>query len=557
MRNFSLKSWRGLPAQLFLLIILPFAVLALAVALMSLGLHQEAMRSMLAERDVKAAKTSAAFLSNRIADELNYVKGLAAYIGAAAGEDHQAALDVYAKVHEAGYRNLALVDADGNLLAKTGTSLAAYKPASPDEGIALVKLDERPVLAFWKKVDDRLTAQEFVPVDELGQEVLSSSFDVHDHGSAFIISAQYGTLYQLGDMEWEGDIQTHPGVREALAGKSGSTYVQSGANEHVVAYSSISPVGWALIIEEPWQMVDSGYLRLTQFAPLLLIPVLALVMVALWFGITQIVTPLQKLEAQSTDLAWGNFEAIEKPVGGILEIRQLQNGLIHLAGKVQTAQRSLHDYIGAMTTGQEDERRRLARELHDDTLQSLIALHQRVQLARMKAGDDQTRQALTDLETLSNTTIDDLRRLTRALRPSYLEDLGLVTALEMLAREVKEANLLEVNFERQGTEERLEPGVELSLYRIAQEALSNITRHSGAKQATLRINFAPGELLLEVKDDGKGFTPPRSPAEFAPGGHYGLLGMFERAELIGARLSIESTAGKGTTLRVMLGEPSI
>lgn len=219
---------------------------------------------------------------------------------------------------------------------------------------------------------------------------------------------------------------------------------------------------------------------------------------------------------------------------------------------LQAAQRALHDYIGAMTTGQEEERGRLARELHDDTLQSLIALRQQVQLARMKANDEQTRLTFQDLETFSNTTIDDLRRLTRALRPIYLEDLGLVTALEMLSREVKEANLLEVSFERLGDERRLEAGLELSFYRIAQEALNNVTRHAEAKRALLRISYDPQGLFVEVLDDGKGFTPPRSPAEFAPGGHFGLLGMYERAELVGAKLSIESSPGAGARIRVTI-----
>jgi signal transduction histidine kinase len=167
----------------------------------------------------------------------------------------------------------------------------------------------------------------------------------------------------------------------------------------------------------------------------------------------------------------------------------------------------------------------------------------------MKAKDAEMQTTLAELEGLSSNTIDELRRLTHALRPIYLEDLGLVTALEMLTRE---AAPLDVKFIRTGTERRLEADVELSLFRITQEALSNVARHAAASQAAVQISFHPAALTLEISDNGKGFTPPRSPAEFAPGGHYGLQGIHERVELIGGKLTIESVPGNGATLRVDL-----
>lgn len=307
-----------------------------------------------------------------------------------------------------------------------------------------------------------------------------------------------------------------------------------------------------LLPEETWKMATSPALELTLVAPLVLVPPLVLSIFALWFGARQIVRPLQQLESRAAALAGGDFRSIEEPVGGIPEIHHLQEELIQMARKVQAAQESLHDYIGAITSGQEEERRRLARELHDETLQSLIALRQRVQLARLKAKDDETRTMLSDLERMSSETVDELRRLARGLRPVYLEDLGLVTALEMLAREVTESGGVAIHFDCKGTERRLEQAVELSLYRIAQEALSNVARHAGAAQASLGISFRPAEVVLEVVDNGKGFIPPRSPAEFAPGGHYGLLGMHERAELIGAKIVIGSAPNEGTHVTVTI-----
>jgi two-component system sensor histidine kinase UhpB len=120
----------------------------------------------------------------------------------------------------------------------------------------------------------------------------------------------------------------------------------------------------------------------------------------------------------------------------------------------------------------------------------------------------------------------------------------------MLAREVSQNTALTVSFQKTGQERRLSREVELSLYRIAQEALSNIVKHSQATQAGLNIIFTLTDVQIEVNDNGVGFTVPNSPTEFAPKGHFGLLGVHERADLIGAKLEVWSMPGKGTRLKV-------
>jgi signal transduction histidine kinase len=111
---------------------------------------------------------------------------------------------------------------------------------------------------------------------------------------------------------------------------------------------------------------------------------------------------------------------------------------------------------------------------------------------------------------------------------------------------------VDIEFQKLGEERRLSNEVELALYRIAQEALSNVVRHAQAKQAELRIVFKSKDIDLEVSDNGVGFNMPTSPTDFAPSGHFGLLGIRERADLIGARLEVESVPGKGTKLKVRL-----
>lgn len=382
-------------------------------------------------------------------------------------------------------------------------------------------------------------------------EHISGNVFTPDQEVSVVVIAPGGIiLYQKGFDTRNGAVSRHAGVADALAGKFGTTYTVVDGSEHVVAYSPVTPTGWALLIEEPWEKVASPLLNTTHIAPLVMVPIALLALLAIFFGIRQIVQPLQALASQSGKLGWGDYDAIEKPVGGISEIRQLQMELIYMARKVSSAQQSLHSFIGAITSGQEEERRRLARELHDDTIQSLIAFKQRVQLVEMDWEGHPVVKALGELENVAEQTIENLRRMISALRPIYLEDLGLVAAINMLATETSQKLGSPVHFSRQGRERRLENPIELALYRIVQEALNNITRHSEATHASIQITFQSDGIKITIEDNGKGFIVPRSPSEFAPNGHFGLLSMFERADLMGGEIQVISTPGQGTRLVV-------
>jgi signal transduction histidine kinase len=346
----------------------------------------------------------------------------------------------------------------------------------------------------------------------------------------------------------------HPGVRAALRGEIGSHYLEAADGEHVVAFSQVQPTGWALIVEEPWASVASPALEISLAAPLVLIPALLITLVALWFGARQVIQPLRRLQQQAEDLADSKYDRVGEPVGGIAEIQQLQTTLTGMAQGIRTAHEALQSYIGSITLAQEEERRRLARELHDATIQDLIALDHRIQLIQQQtqAATTEGPNALEGLRPDINRSIQELRRLTGALRPIFLEDLGLVPALEMLVKDARRDLGVEVSFQLDGQPRRLGAEAELAIFRIVQEALSNVGRHAEAGQATVSLTFDREAVRVQVQDHGKGFEPPARITELASGGHYGLLGMHERAQLVGAQFSLNSAPGGGTRISVEL-----
>lgn len=206
-------------------------------------------------------------------------------------------------------------------------------------------------------------------------------------------------------------------------------------------------------------------------------------------------------------------------------------------------QEELRQYASNITRIQEDERRRLARELHDDTAQALIALARGLDgLKKQVAPKDL--QWLTNLQELADQTLDGVRRACRDLRPSILDDLGLHAALEWLANSFA-ARGVACTFVCSGPACKLHPEAEIAIYRIVQEALSNIWKHANAKQANIELHYLPKLVHLTIRDDGQGCILSE------PTG-MGLSSMRERALLIGAKLTITSAPEKGCTVELLL-----
>ena len=229
-------------------------------------------------------------------------------------------------------------------------------------------------------------------------------------------------------------------------------------------------------------------------------------------------------------------------------------GFHHIARDVTEEKRlreNLDLYLSQVTKAQEEERKRIARELHDDTIQALVVLSRQIEDAASTKGLPEDKKLL--LENLRHQTtsiMDGVRRLTQDLRPSTLDRLGLLPGLEWLANEMSRYSGIATKVNMIGQGRRLPPDVELMLFRIAQEALRNVWRHSRATEAQVTAEFHDKKVVVTVKDNGKGFSVPGNVGDLTRDGKLGLTGMHERARLVGGSVALHSEPGKGTTIVV-------
>jgi len=227
----------------------------------------------------------------------------------------------------------------------------------------------------------------------------------------------------------------------------------------------------------------------------------------------------------------------------------------HIARDVTEEKRmreNLSFYLREFTKAQEEERNRIARELHDDTIQALVVLSRQLDnLASIGKGfSKDNRAVLEHLWQQTNSVIQDVRRLSQDLRPPMLDRLGLLPSLEWLASDVSRYSGIAIKPQVLGTERRMPPEAELMLFRIAQEALRNMWRHSQATEAEIIVEFDVGRIRITVKDNGKGFDLPKSVGDLTRSGKLGLAGMQERVQLLGGNITLESKPGKGTSIIV-------
>ena len=222
--------------------------------------------------------------------------------------------------------------------------------------------------------------------------------------------------------------------------------------------------------------------------------------------------------------------------------------------KERRMQDNLRHYIQQITRIQEEERNRIARDLHDDTAQALYALTRQVDNFVRGSSNlpTDTSSFLKSLVEQIKTVSQGVRRFSQDLRPPLLDDLGLLATIRWLTGNMEERTHIPVKLTVSGTERRLAPHVELAIFRIIQEALRNIQKHAGATQVDVNVEYANEKINISIVDNGKGFKPVGDWGELSREGRLGLMGMKERAHLLGGNITITSETDHGTSVLIEL-----
>ncbi len=266
------------------------------------------------------------------------------------------------------------------------------------------------------------------------------------------------------------------------------------------------------------------------------------------YGLASILTvPVSRLAEAARAIGRGDFKW-RTPVWAKDEIGTLGTAFNEMSQELRHKEEMRVQLLAKVISAQEEERKRIARELHDETGQSLTSLMVGLRLIEDSADTDHVREKTAELRTLAGQTLDEVHRLATELRPSLLDDLGLFAAIQRYIKEYSVKMNINVDYHVSGLgEQRLPSEVEVTVYRIIQEALTNITKHAEASDVSVVLRYRDSSLVAIIEDDGKGFTVNGVMAS-EEGKRLGLFGMYERASLIGGNLTIESQPGAGTTV---------
>ncbi len=360
----------------------------------------------------------------------------------------------------------------------------------------------------------------------------------------------------------------------------------AGGQGEVIAYAPLSLVPWAVVIRqsdrEVFAPVYEGRRRLLQWGPLMLV----LGLLFTWGAAESVRRPLALLTRAAERIAAGDlgepipalpsdeigrlgaaFEAMRAQLSASIDDitrsnQQLEARVAARTRELQDAHRELQlkdEFRGKLLrkviTAQEEERKRLARELHDETCQKLAALGIRLDTALGSGSPQELRERLGDARALATQTLDDVHRVIFDLRPSVLDDLGLLAAIRWYAQRQLEPRGITVRYDFADLNLRLPAEIETALFRSVQEAVNNIARHSGAENALIEIDLGGNGLQIDIEDNGVGFDVDEVTSTVESGRGLGLTGLRERMELIGGAAVIDSSPGDGTRVRFAVPMP--
>jgi len=358
----------------------------------------------------------------------------------------------------------------------------------------------------------------------------------------------------------------------------------------VLAFAPLEKAQWGVTVRQSEEEVfaSTRLLQLRIFGLMVIMVAGALVLVFL--TTRSIIVPVQALTAATRRIAEGDLDSPheaygENEIGELArafdemrvrlktsndEIQALNRELdervqertaayqaaakenARLYSELQQKEKIRGELLHRAISAQEDERKRIARELHDETSQCLSALMVGLDTVQMATIHDPRKASahLQSCRTITENLLNNIHRIVADLRPTLLDDLGLVPAIAWYGEQRLKPLGISFHLDQDGVTSRLQPAIETAFYRIAQEAITNAARYAKASSVTVRLGHAAGYVTLEISDDGQGFDPQLLDPNQSRGQGLGLRGMQERANILGGELRLEAAPGKGTTIIV-------
>ncbi|BDG07389.1 histidine kinase [Anaeromyxobacter paludicola] len=356
--------------------------------------------------------------------------------------------------------------------------------------------------------------------------------------------------------------------------------------EQVRAFAPLSAAPWAVAVWQPRDaVVASGGEMPATFLGVVLVVAFFSALFA-WGAARSVTEPIYVLTGEAERIATGELDEpipdlgtdeVGRLAAALDRMRRSLAGLIREVGDANTElekrveartaelaqvnarlrerEAARRELLRKLIGAQESERKRIARELHDDTTQSLAVLVMGLEAASaaLRSGAGQPR--LDEVKALAVQTLEEVHRIIRDLRPSVLDDLGFYSAVRWYADNTLGSRGVDVRCEIAATSRRLPPEMETALFRVCQEALNNVARHAQAEKVLVQLEQQGDVLRIEIEDDGRGFD--LASAGGASGGrpHFGLMGIRERVEILGGKLQVDSAPGQGTRLSIEVPVP--
>jgi signal transduction histidine kinase len=394
-----------------------------------------------------------------------------------------------------------------------------------------------------------------------------------------VIDSDGMAVLGVGSDEKPGRLSKHyPAIRSLMSTGSAAALLHEPVpnnqfEPHVMAVVPLARSPFYVVLEQPVDVALALPLRLREQLLVAISVGFVGALIVAWITTRHVVKPTEELTSAAERMAGGDLaspirvaaqdeiaelaeslEAMRRRLRAAYEAVEETNKDLELRVKERTER--LGHVLRQTISAQEDERRRLARELHDETAQTIAALSIALDRARdgLVGADPEASSQIGQAKELSSRLLTETRRLILGLRPTLLDDMGLLPAIRWYAEshlgEKGIAVTIEEEEEVAEPAERLPAHIEVALFRVVQEAIANVARHSRAKRVDVRLSQRAGEVVVTVADDGIGFDVARVLGQTGPTESVGLLGMQERARLLGGRLEIVSHAGGGTQIRV-------